>query len=383
ALAALAAPLPTALAAELDTASGTARRALTAYRQWLAELLPSCTGPFSPGPEAFRFFLHRVALLPWTVEQLRDMGRREYARAAAAELVLSRHGEPDAPPLLPGIEAQLARQWTDELDVRAFLRKERLVDLPDDLRHYRNLPVPPYLAPLTWLGVQHYTAAGAGRDEDAVRYIPEPRPDLPYFQLAEARDPRVGIVHEGVHAWQLALSARHENPVRRHYYDSAANEGVAFHTEELALLAGLFDEAPASRRFVVNAMRLRALRVEIDLGLALGELTLDEAADRLADLVPMDRRTAWEETAFYAGRPGLGLSYLAGKAQVLDLLTACARRAGTDFSLAAFHERLWREGNVPLALQRWELLGTSDHLDEARRLGGPADGRPGTGTTDT
>ena len=195
----------------------------------------------------------------------------------------------------------------------------------------------------------------------------------------------MGVAHEGVHAWQLALSARHGNEVRRRYYDSSANEGVAFHTEELALIAGLFDDAPASQRFVVNAMRLRALRVEIDLGLALGESTLDEAAARLAELVPMDRRTAWEETAFYAARPGLGLSYLAGKAQVLDLLTSCARHEGADFYkwLATFHERLWREGNVPAALQRWELLGTIDHLDEARRLSGPVDWRPVTGTTDT
>ncbi|MEU6588538.1 DUF885 family protein [Streptomyces sp. NPDC046881] len=381
AIAALAGPQPPALAADLAAASGAARRALADYRQWLRETLPTCTEAFSPGPEAFRFFLHRVALLPWSVEQLRDLGRREYARAAAAEAVLHRNGEPAARPLPADTAAQIRRQRADELDVRAFLRKERIVNLPEDLRHYRNLPLPAHLEPLTWLGVQHYTAARAEDGRDAVRYLPEPRPDLPYFQLAEARDPRVGIVHEGVHAWQLALSERHENPVRRHYYDSAANEGVAFHTEELALLAGLFDDAPASRRFVVNAMRLRALRVEVDLGLALGELTLDQAADRLADLVPVDRRTAWEETAFYAGRPGLGLSYLAGKAQVLDLLTACARREGAAFDLAAFHGRLWREGNVPLALQRWEVLGTSDHLDEARRLGAGVAER--LGMTDT
>ncbi|WP_316529394.1 DUF885 family protein [Kitasatospora brasiliensis] len=370
AMAALARPLPLRPAAELDAATAAARQGLADYRQWLRARLPTFTEAFAPGREAFGYFLHRVALLPYSVDQLRDLGRREYARAAAAELVLGRHGEAPSPPLLAGTAAQISRQRADEQDVRAFLRKEGVIGLPDDLRHYRNAPLPDYLEPLTWLGVQHHTASADGWREDALRYIPEPRPDLPYFQLAEARDPRVGIVHEGVHAWQLALSGRHENQLRRHYYDSAANEGVAFHMEELTLTAGLFDGAPASQRFIVNAMRLRALRVEIDLGLALGELTLDEAAGRLADLVPMDHRTAWEETAFYASRPGLGLGYLAGKAQVLDLLTASAQREGAAFSLSAFHDRLWREGNVPLALQRWEVLGTRDHLDEARRLGG-------------
>jgi uncharacterized protein (DUF885 family) len=180
----------------------------------------------------------------------------------------------------------------------------------------------------------------------------------------------VGIAHEGVHAWQTALSWRHPNRVRRHYYDSAANEGIAFHSEELLLLAGLFDDAPASALFVVNAMRLRALRVEVDIGLALGELTLSEAANRLAESVPLDRRTAWEEAVFFAGHPGQGLSYLVGKFQVRALLTHCARAQGEGFGLSAFHGRLFREGNVPLALHRWELTGHRDDLDRARALGG-------------
>ena len=133
------------------------------------------------------------------------------------------------------------------------------------------------------------------------------------------------------------------------------------------LLAGLFDEAPASATFIANSMRLRALRVELDLGLALGEVTLDEAADQLAEAVPMDRRTAWEEAAFFAGNPGQGLSYQTGKSQILDLLATC-ERAGAGFDLQRFHDRLWLEGNVPLALQRWELLGLPDHLAEADRL---------------
>ncbi|HEU4947594.1 MAG TPA: hypothetical protein VFT31_10600 [Kribbella sp.] len=37
-------------------------------------------------------------------------------------------------------------------------------------------------------------------DEDALHYLRELREDLPYSQLAEARDPRTALVHEGVHA---------------------------------------------------------------------------------------------------------------------------------------------------------------------------------------
>ncbi|WP_327381597.1 DUF885 family protein [Streptomyces sp. NBC_01207] len=363
--------LPTTRTESLAVATGAARRALVGFRVWLREHLPTFRAPTNVGPEAFRYFLHHVALLPYSMQQLMDMGRQEYARTAAAELVLRRrHRDLPEPPLFADTGRQVERQHTDEQNIRAFLRREGIIDLPDDLRHYRNAPLPTYVEPLTWLGVPHYIASARRPGDDALRYLRPPRADLPYFQRVEAHDPRVGVVHEGVHAWQSALSWRHPDPLRRHYYDSAANEGIAFHAEELALQAGLFDDAPASALFVVNAMRLRALRVEVDIALAVGELTLEQAAARLAEQVPLDPRTAWEEAAFFSGHPGQGLSYLTGKIQIHGLLAEAAQCQGRAFRLDSFLGRLWREGNVPLALQRWELLGDRSQLDAARRWGG-------------
>ncbi|MER6944590.1 DUF885 family protein [Nonomuraea sp. NPDC000554] len=342
--------------------------ALAGYRAWLEEGLPSFGDETAVGAEAFGFFLHRVALLPYPAARLRDMGRQEWDRAIASETVL-RHRHSDVPPpsLPPDRERWIAKERAAELDVRRFYVERGLLSQPETLRHYRFAAMPPYLAPLTWLGVEHYAGSPSRVDDDALRYVREPHADLPYFQLAEAYDPRTGIAHEGVHAQQLALSWRHPNPLRRHYYDSAANEGIAFYHEEMALQSGLFDDVPVSQVFVANAMRLRALRVEVDVALALGELTLDEAADHLARAVPMDRETAWEEAVFFSGNPGQGLSYQVGKLQILDLLAACSRQDG--FDLMGFHDRLWLEGNVPIALQRWEVLGARDHLDQADRLG--------------
>lgn len=374
AMSALEPVLPAAGAPGLTAATGAARRALVDFREWLREYLPTFTAPVGVGPEAFRYFLHRVALLPYSTRQLRDMGRQEYARTAAAELVLRRrYRDVPEPPLLADTARQVERQRGDERDVRAFLRRSGIIDLPDDLRHYHNAPMPAHLEPLTWLGVPHYIASARRPGDDALRYLRPPRADLPYFQRVEAYDPRVGVVHEGVHAWQSALSWRHDDPSRRHYYDSAANEGIAFHAEELVLQAGLFDDAPTSALFVVNAMRLRALRVEIDIGLAAGELSLEQAAARLAEQVPMDPGTAWEEAAFFAGHPGQGLSYLTGKLQIHGLLADAAQRQGEAFRLESFLGRLWREGNVPLALQRWELLGDRSELDAAEERGGDLD----------
>jgi hypothetical protein len=49
-----------------------------------------------------------------------------------------------------------------------------------------------------------------------------------------------------------------------------ANEGIAHYNEELMLTAGLFADAPHSQTTVHNFMRLRALRVVVDVNLATG-----------------------------------------------------------------------------------------------------------------
>jgi uncharacterized protein (DUF885 family) len=213
---------------------------------------------------------------------------------------------------------------------------------------------------LRGLGVTDDLTSPSRLDRDGISYIPEPRPDLPYFYLAMARDPRTLIAHEGVHYYQLALSWAHEDPIRRHYYDSGAPEGIGFYAEEMLLQAGLFDDSPRSREIIYSFMRLRALRVEVDVRLALGEITIDEGADYLATRVPMDMATAREEASFFASEPGQAISYQVGKLQVLDFLADSRRAEG--FSLRGFHDRLWRNGNVPIALQRWEALGIADEI---------------------
>jgi hypothetical protein len=254
--------------------------------------------------------------------------------------------------------------------VRQFYAERGILGQPDTLHHYRNAPLPDYLVPLSWLGVTDDLTGPERVDEDGVSYVPALGGELPYFYAANAEDPRAGIVHEGAHYQQLALSWRHPRPVRRHYYDSAVNEGIAFYNEELMLASGLFDDAPRTREIMYNFMRLRALRVEVDVRLAIGELDIESAGEYLERVVPMDAETAREEAAFFAAFPGQALTYQVGKTQILRLLADCARAAGDDFDLQAFHDRLWREGNVPLSLQRWELLADDGDLRRIAALRG-------------
>jgi uncharacterized protein (DUF885 family) len=140
----------------------------------------------------------------------------------------------------------------------------------------------------------------------------------------------------------------------------------------MMLQAGLFDDSPKTREIIYNFMRLRALRVEVDVKLALGEFTISKAANYLAQHVPMDKKSAEAEAALFATTPGQAISYQVGKSQIMHFL-ADARLAQADrFNLRAFHDFLWLNGNVPIALQRWEYLGKDDDIRVINRLSGQA-----------
>jgi hypothetical protein len=328
--------------------------------------------PATPiGREVLQWFLTEVALLPFTPEEILAGGRTELDRAIALELLernRNRHDGAAAPVPQRDPVAQSAAEQAAELAVRQFYVDRGLLGQPGTLQHYLVLPLPDYLAPLRWLGVTDDLTGPERVDSDGVSYMPAFQGDMPYFYAANAIDPRAGIVHEGAHYQQLAMAWRHPRPLRRHYCDSTVNEGLAFYNEELMLASGLFDDAPYTREIMYNFMRLRALRVEVDIQLALGGLDIEAAGTHLQRMVPMDEVTAREEAAFFTAAVGSGFTYQVGKTQILRLLADCVRARGAEFDLQRFHDRLWLEGNVPIALQRWELLDDDGDLRRIAEL---------------
>ena len=135
--------------------------------------------------------------------------------------------------------------------------------------------------------------------------------------------------------------------------------------------AGLFDDSPHTREIIYNFMRLRALRVEVDVKLALGQFSLEEAARYLEQKVPMDAPTARQEAIAFSTGPGQALTYQIGKLQIMQLLAEARLKQGEKFILRAFHDFVWKNGNVPIALQRWEYLAAGEpFLTDVEKNGG-------------
>jgi len=357
------------LAEKFQAAGEKAILALESYRSWLqAQLgsLPKDSGVNSAvGRQNYEFFLHHVALLPYTPEQLLSLSRQEWDRSIAFEQYEKQRNQ-----VLP--ELKMATTLKDEIDgasrneleIRKFLEEKGILTVPANIGHYTLRPTPDYLNALSDFGELDDFTGPSRLKENGVRWASPPSPQLGYFWLATAKDPRPEIVHEGVpgHYFQMCSSWMHPDPIRRHYYDSGANEGIGFYSEEMMLQAGLFDDRPRTREIIYNFMRLRALRVEVDVKLALGSFTIPEAAEYLAQHVPMDKKSAEAEAALFATTPGQAISYQVGKSQILHFLADARLAQGDRFNLRSFHDFLWLNGNVPIALQRWEYLGEDDDL---------------------
>jgi len=362
---------------ELSPAVERAASSLESFRDWLQKRLPTMPPHTPVGRDAYVFFLKNVALYPFTPEQLLDMSRLEWARSVAAEQIEhQRDIEVRALEPFDTLDEQLQRTNDMESAIRRFLARQEILSVPQDFPHYTVRAVPPYLAGLGDFSELDDFTGPSRLTQEGTRWTPKPSANPGYFEDASQRDPRPLIVHEGVpgHYMQLWLSWHNPDVMRRHYYDSGANEGLGFYAEEMMLLAGLFEDSPHTREIIYNFARLRALRVEVDVKLALGQLNNEEASAYLAKTVPMSPKTAQSEGAAFATQPGQAISYLTGKVQITKFLADARLRAGEKFDIRAFNDFVWRNGNVPIELQRAEWFGESPLVKQT--ASSPADKRP-------
>ena len=238
-------------AAQLDAAVQAAIQALEGYRAWLEQRLPAMSSNVAVGRDNYVFFLKHVALIPYTPEQLRAMGRQEWERAVAFEAYeKNRNAGLRQLPLAKDQGAQIAREERQEQEIRNFLAEKNILTVPAWVQHYRNLPFPAYLAPLAAFGVADDLTGPTRLKDQAISYIKTPSPDRGYFDLSTARDPRGIIVHEGMPGHYF------QNPVLKRYFigvlvvvayaASAAYVGLGLvlglpHAVLLALLTGVLE----------------------------------------------------------------------------------------------------------------------------------------------
>ncbi len=183
------------------------------------------------------------------------------------------------------------------------------------------------------------------------------------------------VYHEGVPGHHLQLgqavyNAAELNTWRRQIcWLSGHGEGWALYAERLMEEFGFLTD-PGDRFGMLDAQRLRATRVVLDLGVHLGKPAFqqygggtwdaDKAWQLLVDNVNMDEGFLRFELNRYLGWPGQAPSYKVGQRlweQIRAEAAAAAESRGEEFSLKDFHSRALNSGSLPLDVLRGALVG--------------------------
>ena len=108
-----------------------ASKALVKYREWLKQNLPNMRQDFALGDKAYGFFLHHVALLPYTPEQLLTMARQDFERVLAME-TYEHQRDLRAPELKLAAtpEEETAHMAHDEAYIRRYMIEHEILTVP-------------------------------------------------------------------------------------------------------------------------------------------------------------------------------------------------------------------------------------------------------------
>lgn len=365
------------LAAELDRAT---TAATSAYGR-LADALADEIAPHAPEQDAVgrerlarfsRYFLGAEVDLDdtyeWGIEELARVSSQ--MRQLAERIAGPGSTEADA---IAALNADPARQLhgTDALrDWMQTTADRAIADL--DGVHF-NIPDPvktieARIAP-TQTGGIYYT----GPTDDWSR------PGRMWWSVPEGVDSfttwaeKTTVYHEGVPGHHLQIgqavyNASELNTWRRLVcWLSGHGEGWALYAEQLMKEFG-FLEDPGDHFGMLDAQRLRATRVVVDLGIHLGKPAFPEFGDGAWDFdsawrllranVAMQEDFLRFELNRYLGWAGQAHSYKVGQRlweQIREDAKRAAEARGEKFDLSTFHSRALNLGSIPLDVLREEV----------------------------
>jgi hypothetical protein len=275
---------------------------------------------------------------------------QEYNRIVTF-LKLEEHRNRKLPPLeVADTAEEYNRRLNQALNfVLEFLRDEDILTVPD------------------WLEAADYSDPNEP---------PEPLPtDTSIDHKAREREILPGETHEFIgHLFDERRRERDERPIRgadrRFNMEWMRMEGWAVALEELLMQAGVLDTRPQRGREVEYLMSASHMSLALpDLKMHANEMTLDEARQFCADLMPRgwtqkDERMVWYEMQSNLRFPGFHTGVVVGKAYFMKIFRERAMQLGGDFNLKEFIDEFLAAGIIPMSLTRWEMTGLDDEIKE-------------------
>ena len=354
----------------LQAAVTAAADALDRYGAWLrTDLAPAARGSFAIGRDAFEALLRDKELLDHDASSLRAFGE-ELLGATLADL---RHqalgmGDDDWRDSLARLRQdhpapdELVSTYRTEMErSREATRRAMLATIP----YGEDLVVEemPRFQRTTYPYAAYIASAPFERERRGRFWVTTPEPDDDDRTVRERLEghPRAGIAiiacHEGYpgHHLQLTVAADNGQHARRAIRSNLMVEGWGLYVEELMTEVGYLDQ-PDTRLLRTKDLLWRAARVVVDVGLATGELTFDEAVSFMVEKAKLEPPNALAEVRRYTLTPTQPSSYALGRHAILELRE---RAKGKGMGMRYFHDALLQCGSLPP-----KLLATAAGLDE-------------------
>lgn len=346
-----------------------AYRALASFLR--TELLPSATETDAVGRDAYALHSRRFLGADIDLDEAYEWGAEELARMVEEQERTAREIVPggsvadaiaalDADPArtLDGVDA--LQRWMQETSDRAVAELGAShFDIPEPVRTLECMIAP------TQDGGIYYTGPTDDFSRPGRMWWSVPPGDTEFTTWRELTT----VYHEGVpgHHLQIATAVFQRdtlNSWRRLLAGTSGHaEGWALYAERLMEELGYMDD-PGDRLGMLDAQRMRAARVVLDLGVHLGKRTpqggawtFDYALDFFRSHVNISEAQSRFEVQRYFGWPGQAPSYKIGQRLWEQLREEVRTREGAAFDMKDYHRRVLEIGGLRLDTVRGALLG--------------------------
>lgn len=372
-------PLTDAAKAQLSTdrfaafvkARDAALAAMEHSKEFIDEHAASWPENYAMGRAAYDAMLRDEQLLPFNADEIERMGREELAHGWAVQIWLEDMARERGTPIGPQTGGGLAPAGTALIgyyrariaELRAFVARHNVVDVPAWLGEIQVVETPKFLQPIS-PGASMFSPRLFSKSTTGFYFITPPTSLEEAARTLDAnqdfdRDRILSTAaHEAMpgHFLQLSIARRHPDFVRKIQYSGEFAEGWAFYGEELFVELGLFGDDLDGRYYVAQWERVRGARAIVDPELASGNWSVDEAVRFFAHETGFTPEQAKAAIAGIALGPGTVIAYTSGRAQLEALLAEYRAKTGINGSLRDFHDRLLCYGSTPFSIVGPELI---------------------------
>lgn len=333
-----------------------AKNAFKAYEQWLLDKLPTAERNFTIGCDDYEELLKK-RLLPYSAQEILEIGE-EYVKTIRSDMKKTAakiDSTATVSETLSKIKKGHAESFTHILndckrvmaEARDFVLKENFATLPEnEILEVEETPIfMRHLIPFA-----AYSPPGKFEKAQKGIYMMTP-PEANDDMLTEfcPEDLVSTSVHEAYPGHHLQLTCANLNPSTARIYAHATEfvEGWAHYCEDATAEAGFYN-TPEAMLIRLKDMHWRAWRIIIDVKLATGRMSFEEAVKHLTEDAGLEYTGALAEVKRYTYTPGYQLSYLLGKHMIKNLLEKIGKQYAC--SKKEMHDAMLYSGSLPITI---------------------------------